>query len=384
MQKSFIQIYVNDCNKEFEIRNTLQEVKMKYKSDWEQTKKRFNEYWSRENHDRPILHIKAVRNEKQNLTVLAPESMEQRWLDSEYIIKAARAEFESTYFAAESFPVINPNLGPDIFAAAFGCDLTFEITTSYSKPIVSDWTTHPKLQFDKSNIWWEKISKLTKDLVSDSAGDYIVGITDLHPGMDGLVSLRGPGNLCMDLYDFPEEVDKRNFELFEGFKKQFKMLCEITSSSEGCTNWMNVWKEDDWYITSCDFCGMLSTDMFEKFVIPELEEELKYLEGKSIFHLDGPGALKHLDRLLELENLAGIQWVYGAGQPTAKHWIKEYRKIQAMGKLLHTYVQPDDIEDLLQNLKPEGVMLAVDERLTEDEANNLLGLVKSTRKKGVY
>jgi hypothetical protein len=32
----------------------------------------------------------------------------------------------------------------------------------------------------------------------------------------------------------------------------------------------------------------------------------------SLFHLDGPGALKHLDSLLELDALDGIQWVSGA------------------------------------------------------------------------
>lgn len=59
---------------------------------------------------------------------------------------------------------------------------------------------------------------------------------------------------------------------------------------------------------------MISTQMYEELVVGELLEELDFLDA-SIYHLDGPDALKHLDRLLAIDKLKGIQWVYGAGQP---------------------------------------------------------------------
>jgi hypothetical protein len=91
---------------------------------------------------------------------------------------------------------------------------------------------------------------------------------------------------------------------------------------------MGLYKDEPWYVTSSDFICMISNDNFRELILPELLEEVEYLKGNIIFHLDGPGALKHLDDLIAIPNLAGIQWVYGDGQPSTKHWIDVLKKIQ--------------------------------------------------------
>ena len=35
----------------------------------------------------------------------------------------------------------------------------------------------------------------------------------------------------------------------------------------------------------------------------------------SLYHLDGPDAIKHVPALMELEKLDALQWTCGAGQP---------------------------------------------------------------------
>jgi len=42
--------------------------------------------------------------------------------------------------------------------------------------------------------------------------------------------------------------------------------------------------------------------------------------------------LPHLDSLLGIEDLDGIQWVPGEGQPNCGHWPEVYQKIHAAGK----------------------------------------------------
>ncbi|MBC8060625.1 MAG: trimethylamine corrinoid protein 2, partial [Clostridiaceae bacterium] len=80
-----------------------------------------------------------------------------------------------------------------------------------------------------------------------------------------------------------------------------------------------------------------------------------------------------------LENLNGIQWVYGAGQPTAAHWIPELKKIQNAGKLIHIDVVPEDLDVLLKELKPEGVMYNVI-CSNEDDARDILKMVENYKK----
>ena len=44
--------------------------------------------------------------------------------------------------------------------------------------------------------------------------------------------------------------------------------------------------------------------------------------------------MAHLDSLLEIPELKGVQWVPGAGQPDITHWPEVYRKIAKAGKLI--------------------------------------------------
>ena len=53
---------------------------------------------------------------------------------------------------------------------------------------------------------------------------------------------------------------------------------------------------------------------------------------RSIYHLDGPGALQHLPRLLRIGRLDCIQWIQGAGAPLPSRWLDLLRRIQAGGK----------------------------------------------------
>ena len=331
---------------------------MLYKNDWAKAREKYIEYWNKENHDRPLLALYAPRDNYTYKEIKAPDNLYDRWTDMEYIIKRCREGFAGTYYGGEAFPQLYPNVGPDIMGAMLGCELEFGESTSWSVHNIEDWEKVSDIKLDPQNKWYRKMLEMTQAAADDANGDYIVGITDLHPGLDAIVSLRGPENLCMDLYDYPEIIKKVNFQILDSFKTVVDDLHNIiTKKQEGSTNWMGVWHPKKWYVTSCDFICMISEQMGREFAIPELTEESKWLDA-SIYHLDGPGALKHLDSLLDIPELNGIQWVPGAGQASATHWIPVLQKIQNAGKLIQMYVDPGEIEELCRHLKPEGVMLA--------------------------
>jgi len=351
--------------------------------NFERIQQKYIEYWNKENHNRPIISVTAPKDGYIPNTILMPEKLSDRWTDTEYVIKSSREAFRGTYFGGEAFPLLNPNLGPDIFGAILGCDLEFGEDTSWSKHIIEDWEKVGAFRFDPNNKWWRKIKEMTTQIVDDAKGDYFVGITDIHPGADGIVSLRGPENLCFDLLDYPDEVKKANLELFEVFKVVVDELYKITTKNQkGSSNWMGIWHPQKWYVTSSDFTCMISKMMFDEFILDELKKEIDYLDA-SIYHLDGPDALKHLDKLLQIDELKGIQWVYGAGQPTAAYWIDVLKKIQNAGKLIQVDIVPEDLDVLLEELKPEGVMYKVRCK-TEDEAKNLIKKVENSYKKKLW
>ncbi len=366
---------------------------MRYKEDWDQIQKKYLEYWNLENHDRPLVTIRGTRDDVKRRHVAPPSPvLKECWTDTAFVIDANRSYFESTFFGGEAYPVMWPNLGPDIFGAFYGADIEFGTDTSWAHPVLRDWNAAGDFIFDPENHWWRKIVSMTEAMVADCRGDYFVGITDLHPGCDGLVSLRGPEELAMDLYDNPEAVKKASAQFFEGFRTVLDELYRITKAVQtGSTNWLGVWHPGKWYVTSCDFIGMLSGDMYKEFVEGEIRAELDILDA-SIFHLDGPGALRHLDALLELPDLNGVQWCYGAGQPTARHWLPVLKKIQASGKTIHVSAAPDDLDALMSELKPEGLLLDISpcpndmtaRSFTENEARDILRKVEGWKRTRLF
>ena len=94
--------------------------------------------------------------------------------------------------------------------------------------------------------------------------------------------------------------------------------------------------------------------MFRKFILPAIEEEANFLDH-SIFHLDGVGALVHLDDLLNIDAIDGIQWVPGAGKKPMVEWLEVLQKVQARGKCLHVCGTPEEVKRIHRNLRPEGV-----------------------------
>ena len=322
---------------------------------------RWTAFWNKENEDRPLMSVKTPKNGPATPAPVRPATWRETWLDTEYQLKKARHGMEHTCYLGESFPSFNPNLGPDLVGALCGCGLEFGGRTSWAIPCLEDYESFPGIRFDENNLWWKKICELTQAALEDSRGDYLVGITDLHPGADGLVSLRGPENAALDIYDEPEQFKQRVWEILPVFKEMTNRLhAMIAARQTGCTNWMGILHPEKlWYVTSCDFSCMISSDCFEEFIVPELVAEAAWLPA-TMYHLDGPGALRHLDRLLAMEELNGIQWVYGAGQPSARHWLPVLQKIQQAGKCIQVDCQPEDIVPLCEALDPQGVHLTCD------------------------
>lgn len=345
--------------------------------NFDKLQERYSRFWAREN-DMPILLLRGSKGKGEYPT--PPPNLKDRWCDIDYLIASERAHLKNSFFLGDSFPLVNPNLGPDIFGASLGGDIIFEETTSYSVPFIEDWTED--FSFKEDNSWWQKIKEITQAFVEDSKGEYIVGVTDLHSGADGLVSIRGPQNLCLDVFDRPEVFLNSSCVLLPAFKKQFEELYKITQKyQKGTSNWMGLYNIDPWYVTSSDFICMISNDCFNELILPELLEEIDYLKGNTIFHLDGPGALQHLDTLLEIPNLSGVQWVYGAGQPSARYWLDVLKKIQAAGKCINIGLQREDVEIIFNELKPEGLSCYFEFAYTEWEAHDILKLAEKAYRK---
>ncbi len=147
-----------------------------------------------------------------------------------------------------------------------------------------------------------------------------IGFTDLGGNLDILAHLRGTQQLLIDLVDLPQEIDRLVRETNQLWLQCYEALYALTSLGCGITCWGPCWSPRRGYLLQSDFSYMISPLMFERYVLPDLAACCEALDY-AFYHLDGKGQLPHLDMLLALERLRGIQWVPGDGQPQAEHWL---------------------------------------------------------------
>jgi len=269
---------------------------------------------------------------------------------------------ENDWFA-DSAPIYMPNLGPDLTGTLFGCELEFGADTSWSThPVASeeDYERIAESAPNFANPYWLALEKMTR-LSLKAPGGHLTGITDLHGSADTLVSLRGPEDLCYDLVDFPELVHRVLAVLAETnceiFCRSRSLLQEGGQSIS--TTWAAFLHRGPAYISSADILALLSPEMAREFVLPYLRLEWADIE-RSIFHLDGPDALRHIEWILEEDWIQAVQWVYGAGQGRASDWIDIYKKIRAAGRSLQLLaIDAEDALTVLRAIGPEGVWVEI-------------------------
>ncbi|MHB9027033.1 MAG: trimethylamine corrinoid protein 2 [Armatimonadota bacterium] len=349
--------------------------------DWEMRLARQDAFWAREIIDRPVICM-ALPKEKPVVPRPAAKthaSHRERWLDFSYTAEHTLANVLNTDYLGDALPGISPNLGPEIFSAFFGCDMEFGENTSWSIPLLEDWSDVERVKFTEDNFYWRKLLELTDTLLEAGKGHFYTGLTDFHPGGDALAAFRDPLNLNIDMLEAPEAVKALLAYTYPVYFKVFDACyARLKAAGQAITSWPGIVSSKKWYVPSNDFSCMISKEMFDEVFLPGIREECRQLEA-SIYHLDGPNALRHLDSLLDIPELNAIQWVYGAGHGRASDWLPVYHQCQAAGKGLQLNLEADELDLFMEELHPEGLWINVGGVQSREQAEGVLKKVGQWR-----
>lgn len=341
--------------------------------EWENTKKRFTAWWHGEMLDRPLLQIFVpVPPRTGEKPPAQPPDPVQRWTDMNYIEEATEWAFMHTRFLGDAFHYGVASLGPGSLAIHLGSRPIFAPETVWYEPCLK--SLDEPIRFDPEEKWWQWTKELTARLMRRARGRYLVAIPDLIEHLDILASLRGTQQLLMDLADEPQNIIPREEEILAAWWRCFDELYDIVSPERdgNCFIAFNIWGPGKTAKVQCDFAAMISAKMFEQFEAPMLQKQCDALDF-SLFHLDGPMCVQHLDILLEIRSLNAIQWQPGAGAPNAgsECWFPMYKKILKSGKGLQIGLLIDRVEAVVKEVGPRGLMLMTWAD-SEEEANDLL------------
>ncbi|MCL2665731.1 MAG: hypothetical protein FWE82_08965, partial [Defluviitaleaceae bacterium] len=248
------------------------------------------------------------------------------------------------YFG-EAIPSAYLSFGCDELAAFCGGTLQFtnnDQGTSWSVPFVENWEDVMPIAINEDNQLWLRMQSLCEKCAAAMDGRMLFSPIDTHSNMDLLLAMRGPGQLCMDLIEIPETIDRAMEQTMDVFDTVYKRLYKKYGLPSGAG-----------ITLQCDFSCMVGTPMFRRFVLPYLEREAAYFGGRTFYHWDGINALTHTDDLIASKGLYVMAFVPGYGNGEHKDFIELYQKIQKHGKAVSVWGNPDEVKYIHKHLKPE-------------------------------
>lgn len=336
--------------------------KMEFKEDFKEAKERIMAWWDHEIIDRPAIGYYMPRPDCSNAGMWDHWSCAKNWDAIEKHLDNFESRSKTIYFGAECFPRFFPNYGPGIMASVFGIKPLFKSNTVwFNQPTKIDEIVPllESVQLNDNNEWYKRLIHVHDVAAQRAKNKFSVTVTDLGGILDILASFLGPEGLILAMKRHPSIVDTCRQIILEKWTKVYdEIQKKIDAQQGGCNSWMNIYCEKHWYPIQCDFSAMLSPKYFERFVLPDVIAQTENMDY-SIYHLDGPNAVPHLDILLKIPRLTGIQWVPGDGRPHhGDIYMEIYKKVQNAGKNLVIDAHPEIIAHLYDVLEPKGLFVS--------------------------
>lgn len=351
-----------------------------WKNNLEETKKRYIDWWNGngiilnmwehlEKEGTPHAHIPKPK---------APKDLNQFWFDPLWRAENLNYQLSRSSFKADIMPIANTHLGPGSLAAILGAELDGDEDTI--------WIRHKEgagknLVLDENNPGWKLHLDLLKACKERSNGNYYVGCPDLVEGLDVMASLKGTQETLMDMIMQPDELHEQLQTINDIYFQVFNRIYDIIQEEgEMAFCYFSIWGPGTVSKLQSDISTMISEDDFRSFALPYLREQAQEIDY-TLYHLDGVDAQRHLDALLEIEEINAIQWTPGVGEPQGGNpcWYGLYKRILAEGKsIMANWVTMDELEPLIDNIGTDGLHINVDFK-SEKEIDAALTIVEKYR-----
>lgn len=355
---------------------------MRYKQDIEKVKERFDCFWGNEYAGRALVAVTAPKQPGVNISMFhnsdiqmykEPERLKEYWENPHTIYQNNINRIENTYYAGEAFPVIFQNFGTSGHCNYIGAKPVYGNDTIWFD---KGYSRLDEITGEISTPAYKRHIKLTEYLSNNADDKYFIGMPDNTGTIDAIAHVFGSAELLLEMYENPVEVIKVINNVNRIWRKTSEKFYKIAESVNkgGAHAWMYLLAPGRLQHMQCDLSVMISPVMYERFVIPELEYQMKWIDFP-VYHFDGIEQERHLNHLLSLKKLMAIQWTEVAGQASPTKYIPVLKRMQQAGKRLIIMCSKNDIVTLLENLSSKGLYLNLSAD-SPDEADEIVRLVE--------
>jgi len=330
---------------------------LEFRPDFPEVAQRYEAWWAHDCLDRPVFMATANTNPAR------PLGRRLEWVGRpDAWFEQKMADLRQTHRAGDALPHVRADLGPVCLGAMLGADTEVGADTLWTRAFIDDaWANAPNWSFPEASPWFDTLRALAERAAQEAPGRFLVCTPDLGGAADVLLNLRGSSELCMDAIAQPERIREAVDALYPAWHKAFAELycAAVSRHGAGLVHWLTLWSDKPYVVPACDFNFLIGPAEFESLFLPDIARQCATV-GRAVFHLDGPGAARHIDALLEVPQLDAIQFTPGAGTPSALPWIDMFRKIQARGRSLLVFVPAGEVLELCEALSPKGLALQVE------------------------
>ncbi len=309
---------------------------LRYRPDWPEARARLRSWWNGGDIGRPVCEISCPRSEPWEAMepVAKPGGWTSRYstVDLDYKLHLARTACLRREFLGEACPsYATADLAPNCLALFLGCHGTETPDSVWCEPCLAE-PEADRLLYQPDNFYWRFCQEASRQGREEARGRFLVGFPDLIEGLDTLCALRGTEQALFDLIERPDFVHACMRRLTDLYFRYYDPLYELVRDEFGGSHWW-IYAPGRLVKIQCDMSAMISADMFREFMVP-LVREMTERTAYSLYHLDGPGALQHVDALCGIETLDMIQWQPGAGAagPWYPEWWPYLHRILDAGK----------------------------------------------------
>jgi 5-methyltetrahydrofolate--homocysteine methyltransferase len=337
---------------------------------WQRVEEEWTKFWNGEQ-NRPMVNIELADPS-------TPDVPEHRVFFPQYPLSMSAEEIvaiESRQLArmrwvGDAFPQRLMAFGPGSLSLYMGAIPEVTNDSVWFHPAAPSLEAI-STELDRESLWFRRVQSIL-DCSLEAWGDAVQVIhSDVNCGLDIVGMLRGNEPLLFDFYDEPARVKELTQGITRAWIENYDLEAnKIRACCRGTANWGGMFSQGTTYMLQCDFSYNISPTLFEEYVLPDISALCDHLSDP-FYHLDGKGALLHLDMLLGIEKLKGIQWIPGAGQPDASEWLDVLARIRRAGKLCQIMTTPDGARKVVHALGGNGFVFNIFGTHSMDQAERL-------------
>ncbi len=353
-----------------------------WKTNWEETKQRFDDWW---NHKGLLLGswgpgVMTTKIHEECPEPEPPRDHRQRHCDADWIARNTRFKMTRRAWPAEILPSGWPHVGTLPLVTYLGGMADYSLHNVWYKECMTSLNDWPEFKFDPEHPEVKQLEGIVRETKRLAKDNYFVSMPAMLGGIDVLAETRGTGEMLLELLDDPEGIHKRLVQIQDIYEIAFDRMYDMIKHDDGgmCFGFFMLYGKGKTGLCQCDSGLMISPPMFDEFVIPYLKRQINFLDH-AMFHVDGSGALIHLDSLLKIPELQAIEYTPDPNVPDAADpmWFPYYKKILDAGKSIWVAnLKKHQVVPVLEAIGGEGVYCSIN---GVDE-NDMIELAKATDK----